>query len=349
MNGSVVLPLHDHSVPYHTTAGSLLREAREVKGISQEAAASYLNLMTSHIVAMESDSYNPNLEGKHFATYLKSYARLLDLNPQILLGLYQGHAEQGQATPSPVSTKSLESRSSGWRLRFVTVMTLLGIAWLITQRGWVSAERLQAAQLYLADRAELLLSAADKVAAPGSQSIALDRSKVSRAATVQDREIPKTGVDHPDEAEAIAERSSTSAQAQSTVEDDSSATPQSRSAFGGHARVDAVEDQAYSAYSIELPAPAAGGGIDYGAAEAHLDTLIFSFNGNCWIEVYDSQQNPIVMDTKLEGETLHITGEGPFEVRVGNSRAVTLTLNGDPVHIERHPTIHSTELIVDRG
>ena len=137
MNGSVVLPSHEYSLPYQKTAGILLREARELKGLSQEDVASTLNLMVSHVVGMESDAYNPHIEGKHFAAYLKSYSRLVGLNPQILLGLYQGSSVSSQPSLSYLQHHKVEKRSgsSGFSLRLLTIFALMSVALVFTRQG----------------------------------------------------------------------------------------------------------------------------------------------------------------------------------------------------------------------
>ncbi|MGI9295403.1 MAG: RodZ domain-containing protein [Pseudomonadales bacterium] len=76
------------------------------------------------------------------------------------------------------------------------------------------------------------------------------------------------------------------------------------------------------------------------------DELQFSFSAECWLEVYDVEKRPLVMDTKYAGETLELKGHGPFEVRVGNSRAVTLKVNGQKIEIKRDRYIGSTEFFV---
>jgi cytoskeleton protein RodZ len=96
-----------------------------------------------------------------------------------------------------------------------------------------------------------------------------------------------------------------------------------------------ISDSQYQGYSVQDNASVGG-----------KDKLFFEFSDDCWLEVYDSNAEPLVMKTKLAGETLEITGRAPFEVRVGNSSAVKLRLNGKTVPIARHADIRSTELIV---
>ncbi len=330
MNGSVVLPLHEQSFPYLKTAGVLLREAREVKGLSQEDAASALNLMNSHIAALESDSYNPQLEGKHFSSYLKSYAKFLELNPQILLGLYQTQVKQS-AQHSVRYAAALEPTParSGLPLRLALVCLLLTVAWTF-DRGDIESLRdvVTGKGIQLFDSQDLHFGKPEAAAAP-ERDVALIVSESSHQEN--NSEI------------ALVQQSITAAATSGALPADAEVAPNSRTSV-----VVTPSDSKYQAYRLDVSE-------EHGATASAVllsgvsdDILLFNFHDNCWVEVYDRQQNPIVMDTKLQGETLRITGEAPFEVRVGNSRAVSLTLNGQPIVIEQHPTIDSTELIVGR-
>ncbi len=339
MNGSVVLPLHDHSIPYQKTAGALLREARELKELSQEDVASRLNLMTSHIVAMECDAYNPHLEGKYFSTYLKEYARLVDLNPQILLGLYQGSVEQPGARVHPFQS----TKRSGTSLRLTVVVAMLAVAWWFTQQGHTSASLTQLVRSLpsvLSEKDYLSLPAASTTREPEYKRVS---TGVQQQVGLSTSSLPSVTGDMNTETQAVGSLSEVEldavSQAAAVTEQQSSLEEYLASA--GQVRV-LPSASHFQGFRLELD-----GASEAGAAFRD-DTLLFEFEDSCWVEVYDSEQNPIVMDTKLQGESLRIVGKAPFEVRVGNSRAVRLTLNGEPVHIEQHPTIDSTELIVGR-
>ncbi|MFK7732513.1 MAG: helix-turn-helix domain-containing protein [Pseudomonadales bacterium] len=334
MNGSVVLPLHEQSFPYLKTAGVLLREAREVKGLSQEDAASALNLMTSHIAALESDSYNPQLEGKHFGSYLKSYAKFLDLNPQILLGLYQTQLKQPVQNSATYSTALEPAPRSGLSLRVALVCLLMIVAWTFDRGDLESLRDIVAGK-------DLRLFKAEEHAANGTDS-----------KTAASDETTWTTPEWADQAEGAETEGADIVQPQqATAAVTTLVLPSASDQTINAQRTSVVvtpSDSKYQAYRLDVSE-------DYGATASAVlvsgvtdDILLFNFHDNCWVEVYDRHQNPIVMDTKLQGETLRITGEAPFEVRVGNSRAVSLSLNGQPILIEQHPTIDSTELIVGR-
>lgn len=76
------------------TAGQLLREARETRLLSIQEVAEELHLTRHYIQALEADQYD-KLPGEVFARgYTRSYARLLDLDPEHLLELHDRFGER---------------------------------------------------------------------------------------------------------------------------------------------------------------------------------------------------------------------------------------------------------------
>lgn len=71
-----------------TTPGSLLRTARELRGLSQREAADRLNLMPNYVAIIERDDYK-TLRCPSFARgYVKAYGRLLGLDEQNLMAVF---------------------------------------------------------------------------------------------------------------------------------------------------------------------------------------------------------------------------------------------------------------------
>ncbi len=67
------------------------------------------------------------------------------------------------------------------------------------------------------------------------------------------------------------------------------------------------------------------------------DLLIFSFSDDCWLEVKDSTGSVLIAELQRKGDNQRVFGQPPFEVMLGNARAVTLTRNGDVVSVQAKP------------
>ena len=71
---------------------------------------------------------------------------------------------------------------------------------------------------------------------------------------------------------------------------------------------------------------------------AQEDVLIFSFSDDCWVKVQDAQGKVLFADSRNKGDNLQILGQGPFEVMLGNARAVELLLvNGESFPVKPKP------------
>ncbi|WP_317931598.1 RodZ domain-containing protein [Halioxenophilus sp. WMMB6] len=89
--------------------------------------------------------------------------------------------------------------------------------------------------------------------------------------------------------------------------------------------------------AAQLIAPAVAEQAPEVAAEPTSDTLEFSFSEECWVEVKDATGMPLHQGVSQAGDKLSIVGTAPFSIMLGNVRAATLELNGEPVKIQPVP------------
>ena len=72
------------------SAGQTLREAREEKQISLQAAAQDINMTARHLQALEDDNYSIFAGEIYTLGFLRSYANYLDLDSEKVIQLYKG-------------------------------------------------------------------------------------------------------------------------------------------------------------------------------------------------------------------------------------------------------------------
>ena len=75
--------------------------------------------------------------------------------------------------------------------------------------------------------------------------------------------------------------------------------------------------------------------------------LDMDFNDDCWVEVKDASGTVLIAKLRLRGDNLRLFGEAPFEVMVGNSRAVQIHLNGRLVDVPVNPNRRTARFTVD--
>lgn len=67
--------------------------------------------------------------------------------------------------------------------------------------------------------------------------------------------------------------------------------------------------------------------------QAPLDTLHVAFSAECWLEVSDAQGDVLATDLQRAGSQIVLQGTEPFQVKLGNAAAASITLNGVAVVI----------------
>ncbi len=63
------------------------------------------------------------------------------------------------------------------------------------------------------------------------------------------------------------------------------------------------------------------------------DRLDFYFRDECWVEVSDANGDVLVTELQLKESQLTLTGQRPFEIKLGNAPAVSLKLNDEDVNL----------------
>lgn len=64
-----------------------------------------------------------------------------------------------------------------------------------------------------------------------------------------------------------------------------------------------------------------------------LDEIRFLFKDECWLEVSDSRGDVLATELQRAGSELVVAGKAPFDVKLGNSPAVDMYLNGKKIAI----------------
>lgn len=105
-----------------SSIGRTLRDAREAQGMTQEDAAARLRLMHRQIAAMEADEFESLGQPVFARGFVRNYARLLGLKPEMLLA----HMEGAPAEPAAV-TYVMPPQPRSWLSSPWLVLLLLGL------------------------------------------------------------------------------------------------------------------------------------------------------------------------------------------------------------------------------
>lgn len=282
--------------------GKLLVWGRERASLSQEQVAKELYMTLTKVHALEADDYRHMGADTFIRGYLRAYANLVKLDVVQVLAAYDRHAQK-HGLVEQVLPRHVESANKPLWQFIVLVLFALLILWLVSI--W-----------FFDNRQEQTYNRSMTVVPP-----------VETALSVQ--------VMH----ESSASQASTSSAALASL-DQLTATQVSVSAMSTAAFA-SVQRQNSNSLSASESAVTSSLASPLGASllsseqinSGFLDTIIFSFTEECWLEVSDARGDVLVADLQSEGKSLQLQGKAPFDVKLGNAPAVKITLNGDSIDI----------------
>ena len=166
------------------TAGMLLLAAREARGLSVEAVAQQLKLSLRQVRALETDDFTL-LPGRTFVRgFVRNYARLVALDPEVVLGALPGGAETPTleapklhpTAPTMGELPTSERTKAPWT-RWAIPVSLAAVVAIAAVYEWARpavASRAQPAahENNATNRVSTTPTAADKVEAPLPNPIA---------------------------------------------------------------------------------------------------------------------------------------------------------------------------------
>ncbi len=285
------------------TAGAYLRNLREEKGFSIADVTAQIYLKRQIIEALERDDYDSLPSRAYIHGYLQSYAKFLNVSAEHVLTLYRNEApyEQPEQSPeTPAASIPVTQESNRW-LR-VSIYLFLFVLVLGSFALWYNRD--------------ILLPLIPQEPPP-PVSGRLD--------------YPITIVEHPkdpffrapntENAEFEPAPEPTDTRAPSTAEAPAAPGAQVQSADIPVADPGEQPQDTFTATSFAGSALTSGNGPDRIRLVVNID---------CWIEVFDADNEKVFYDLARAGQTLQLGGTAPFSVLLGNADAASVEFNNVP-------------------
>lgn len=298
------------------SAGSLLRRARESKGMGLDEVVGKLKLSRRQVEALEADSFS-ELPGLTFVRgFVRNYARVLDIDPDPILALLdagpqtmaQLRVEALPAEPKAPQLVKLPHRSGYPRARRVPVRLIAAamVAGLLVAGGALLVHQSGV-------EPELTLAPASPPApaaneAQKTQPVAVPAETIASAPAEGAAPVP-TAPESSGAANAVPEPVAPSAPAESAAAN--AATPTA---------------------SNSLPAQESGA------------QLRLAFEGDSWVDIRDADGKRIASKLYKPGAEDTLNGKPPFQLVIGNAAQVKLFYNGRPVDLAAHVKINVARL-----
>ena len=291
-----------------SSVGKTLREAREQLGLSLNDVSNRIKFAARQIEALEADDYAHLPEAAFVRGFVRSYARLLQLDPAHLLsGLPTSHMKGSSAQEVKSVDIPLPSAFSPRRHNIMLLSVGLVIALSVVMF------------MRLHDRVP-------EVAGPVT------------TATVQVLELPDVTTESA--ATRLPEQNQLPESApQQTVSVAPAPQPVLQQAVRT-APVPAPVPAAQQLPTIVRAVPASVPEQPKLNPQTNVTehALRLEFDQNSWVEIRDGNDKILIAKMHLAGSLVRLTAKAPLLVTIGNAHAVRLFDNGKQINLERYTT-----------
>ena len=293
--------------------GDALKSAREALNVSEREVADALNLPLSVITAMEANDYEQLPPPVFTRGYLRSYARLLELDPDDIVASFPVPEEDNVtsltaevavvSTPNPLADRRVQLIAAA----VVAVVLLIIVIVSLSS----SSDEVEAG------------SAADGRAAESAAAPAPPADQPRDSAVIAAEEaaaIPSEPTPASSERAVVPVVEPDSEPAEVATEVAQSAAERSAEAQSGPADNSVSE----TAEVITDPTPAGMRRITpFGD-----DVLTMTFSEDCWVDVKDRDGTRLYGDLIRGGRTIALIGDAPFSVLLGYAPGAQVSFNG---------------------
>jgi len=284
--------------------GQILSEARKKASMTIGDVAKILKFKEHLIENIEKDIFDQKLPATYNRGYLKSYAKLVGVDINDVLSAYDmlGVAEIQRSEMlsfSNLTEKQAEHSRLMW-LSYLIVAILIGLMIL-----WWQQEPKQIIDESITDKqSDLVISTSKSEMKKETETLKLD--DVVEVTKLDQNELT---LDTALEVEQVSPINELSNQKEAVVT--------SIDSFDGS--VDVTED----VILVDNATPTAD--------TAEVSTAIFTFSGDCWVNIYDANGERIAWGVKKSGYVMNITGEAPLKVTLGKPELAIIEFNGQAI------------------
>lgn len=309
--------------------GAQLAACREQRGWTVEQVASQLNLAPRQIIAIESDNYASLPVMAVTRGFVRSYAKLLKIDPAPLLAALGGETVNVQPI---ASRKALATPFSEARLPSMAQNPGLSTKWVFGLLLVI----LGGASIWASRQGADLLGLSASASSQLKDGMAYFITPGASAQSPAQKAVPMPGGQG---AEAVP------AAAAVTSEDSAGQIPVPPVSAGTDPASAPVEQPTVSVASTQNPQNAQPGGTvvlspalemaNDASSMADKNALVFTAREDAWVEIKRAENKSILFSRLLKaGKTETIELTEPVIVVIGNSDGIDVTLRGAPVEIK---------------
>ena len=288
-------------------AGATLRQLRAIKNLSVQEIAGQMRLDAKIVEALESDNYSIFPADTYIRGYLRNYAKLLGVNGDEIISLYQREALAPPEIipdikhPTQVTSSDKPVKVFTYLVTFILVL-LLFIWWRQSNFSFIDSIRVTA----IPEPVVHTEPAIESESTPTDMPVEILDTIPANSAATGIGVTPQTAM--PPTVVPI-------------VSDTDIPIPTA---------VIATTESAAEVTATDIPAVPAAETDSENRAVPGPDTIYLKLNADCWIDIRDQFDKEVYQNLARTGEEIRLTGYAPFQVELGNAQGVILEFNDEP-------------------
>jgi len=295
--------------------GLILSEARQKLSLSVEDVSSRLNFRTNLVKEIEQDIFDPLLPATFNRGYLRSYAKLVAVDIDEVLSAYDmlSVAEEQRSEMqsfSNLTEKQAEHSRLMWLSYFIAAL-LFGLMVL-----WWLQESDLSVNLFEQSKQEQPISNTINEVVDVNVVKKTDEAPVLQTnATIKTGEITKPTV--------IMKSVDSVKKGLDTIIVDQKLEPALASQVDTKININTATELTPELEPDAVP---------------ELSTVVFTFLGDCWVNISDATGDRIAWGVKKSGYVMTVTGKPPLKVTLGKPELATIAYNGKQVDMSSFNT-----------
>jgi cytoskeleton protein RodZ len=277
--------------------GNMLRDARQRLSLSQEHIASKLNFKLSLVKAIEEDLFDPKMPVTFNRGYLVNYAKLVSIAAEDVLASYEA-LDAASIQRSEMLSFSKETSKQAEHSRVMWISYLIIAVFIgLTVLWWTQQSHQQTEVIK------------NNVSPSTANALIQSSQKVEGLSTLERKNNLALTVNKANELITITQVNTNSDQQ----------------------NADLVNSQNSEKLSVEDPLPLTQPSESENQQPVitvnPLSKAVFTFKGDCWVNIYDAKNKRIAWGVKKAGYVMTVEGQAPFLVTVGKPELTSIVFN----------------------
>lgn len=328
------------------SVGSALREARTLIGLSVGEVSGRIKFAPRQIEALEADDFAQLPEAAFVRGFVRSYARLVQLDPEILLA----SLPQALVQPVPVAANTLEEIPfpdvySARKPNIIWLVAALVVAVVLVLFIWLRGSVTNAPHETQVKVEEVELPSLQLAATPQS-AVGLPEATLPAPALPAAAQL--ASAEHSTVLKGGAQVAAPAVPPVTVPVVQPAAVP----VVPPVVRTVAPPVMVQPAKPVAVPAakpvvaPSAKPASENSAAQ-QTAAIHMTFDQESWVEVKDKNGQVLMAQLNPQGTERYVRGEPPFTLLVGNSGGVRLTYKGKPIDLAPHSSAQVAHLTLE--